>query len=146
MLEELELKLMMLIWTKIIAAGMTPEPKVRFDNSILARPSAEEQEAKELEEKGKKTKADPNAGAPKDPQAVVDQENAKKEAAEKKKEEAGEDKKEEKKEEKKVEENKEEKKDEKAPPKANLIYHKDIIGEPGYDYSVYDFTNKNLSI
>lgn len=38
---------------KIIAAGMTPTPKARFDNSILADPPKEEKKAN--------IKADPNA-------------------------------------------------------------------------------------
>lgn len=99
---------------------MTPTPKARFDNSILAKDNKDE--AKEAEKvvdelnkdfKGKKVSADPNAGAPKGPQEVLDEKKAKEEAEAKKKE-GGDEKKDEKKEEDKKEEDK---KDEKADEK-----------------------------
>ena len=55
---------------------MTPEPKVRFDNSIIASTKnnsaydtwlAPELEAKNDKAKNNAVSADPNAGAPKDP-------------------------------------------------------------------------------
>ena len=53
---------------KLIAAGMTDTPKVRFDNSILADRIPElEKAAADDKKANKKAKADPNAGAPKDP-------------------------------------------------------------------------------
>jgi hypothetical protein len=32
------------------------------------------------------------------------------------------------------------------PSQQSLASKKDVIGEPGYDYSVYDFSNKNMGI
>jgi hypothetical protein len=90
---------------------MTDTPKVRFDNSIIADKKdnsaydtflAPELEAAADKAKNSKTSADPNSGAPKDPQAVEDEKKAKKEAEEKKKE-GEEEKKDEKTEEKKEE-------------------------------------------
>ena len=61
---------------------MTPEPKVRFDNSIIADKKnnsaydtflAPELNPAADKAANAKVSADPNAGAPKDPQAVVDE-------------------------------------------------------------------------
>jgi len=61
---------------KLVAKGMTPEPKVRFDNSIIADKKnnsaydtflAPELDPKAAKDANAKISADPNAGAPKDP-------------------------------------------------------------------------------
>lgn len=51
---------------KLISKGMTPGPKVRFDNSILASPPVAELDPN-FKGKPVSAAADPNAGAPKDP-------------------------------------------------------------------------------
>ena len=52
---------------KLVAAGMTPGPKVRFDNSILSKDLPPELDPNAGKKENKKVSADPNAGAPKDP-------------------------------------------------------------------------------
>ena len=143
---------------KLVAAGMTDTPKVIFDNSILNKGTfANGYEVtvggKKIEEK-KDAKADPNA-TPETDKAMAE-ENAKK-AEEKKKDgekadakkaddaekapapkgadEAG----------KETAPKADVEKAPAAPPKAGLIQKQDIIGEPGYDWSVYNFTHDNIS-
>lgn len=131
---------------------MTDTPKVRFNNSILADP-----DNIAFKKDKKDAKADANS-AP-ETSKVEEEKNAK--AADEKK--AAEDKKDAKKAddaekapapkpaaeaEKTTETPPKAEKEEaakEAPPKAALMYKNDSIGEPGYDYSVYNFTNDNIS-
>ena len=120
---------------------MTPEPKVRFDNSILANP---DNIAFTNNARAKAAKADPNA-TPETSKAEAEKQAKKaedKKAAEEKKDakkaadaEKGE----------APKPADEAEKAANAPPKAALMYKNDNIGENGYDYSVYDFTNNQLS-
>lgn len=89
---------------KLVAAGMTDTPKVRFNNSILQ--DVEKQEAAADKAANARVVADPNAGAPDTPHAEVPKAAA-------------------------------------APAQA-LAQKMDTIGEPKYDYSVYDFSHRAI--
>jgi len=123
------------------AAGMTDTPKVRFNNSVLNVP-AQEAEAKADKAADAKVKADPNAGAAAD-EAKAPAAKAKAPAADAKEPAAA----------VAVEA--------KAaataaaavdpatglplPPAAGaLVQKQDTIGEPKYDYSVYDFAHNAI--
>jgi hypothetical protein len=53
-------------WDKLVAKGMTPEPKFRWSNSILEDVKKKEEDADKAA--NEKVVADPNAGAPKTPE------------------------------------------------------------------------------